>query len=129
MPINFSLNTEEHGGGCCGIRHISGFDNVTAGSAVTALASAIANCMHHYDAYYEDGKVAKGMLEIVIIDEQAIREIDVDGRKMRWHDYLLSTGWQRVTRFQNSNSSNYCNVYHLSFGQPRGRNRKADPLK
>jgi hypothetical protein len=74
-----------------------------------------------------ENDIQSGLIEATLTDQQA-SEKPMAKDPDNWHQILLKEGFRRVSRFKNSNTGNYINVYHLTVGQPRGRNRKADPF-
>lgn len=80
-----------HGGGCCGIRHSSGY-SAQEETAVRTLFQDIGQC--------PQGR----MLEVVLTDGQL--------RGNRLSRVLVTAGFKLVYRFRNANSGNICNVFH-----------------
>lgn len=108
----------EHGGRCCGINHIEFFYG-----DVETVAREVDHCIRDFsdgqETERDDGSqgVPQGALEAVLTDGQ-VRE---------YGKLLKERGFQRVFRFKNSNSGNYCNVFYKSFGQPRGKSALKAP--
>ena len=118
------LERAEHGGGCCGVEHIYDFSHSPNAEVVASALTGIVS-----DRTCDCGEcseVAAFMAEAVLTDYQAFTK-HANFTPSTWHEVMLSVGFKRVTRFLNSNSGNYCNVYHYCGGQPRGRNRTPDP--
>lgn len=80
-----------HGGGCCGIRHSSGY-SAQEETAVRTLFQDIGQCPQGC------------MLEVVLTDGQL--------RGNRLSRMLVTSGFKLVYRFRNANSGNICNVFH-----------------
>lgn len=117
-----------HGGKCCGMMHIHGFnwyDFEDHARALNGLNDAINRALErryyfnraYYNTYYGDLSPAERekqrlkdradwncLIEVILIDEQL-----EDG----WAAVLEERGFKLVTRFYNDNSNNYCNVFHL----------------
>lgn len=102
MPI---LNS--HGSGCCGARCIQGFSTVTVDQK-----RQLDNCIEA-----EKRRRPKGFVELIITDTQALR----------WHEELVSRGFERIIRFYNSGNS-MCNVYVLINGQENLVGKSDDPV-
>lgn len=125
------MNWDEHGGGCCGMTHVYGFDNRPNEKLLNKLDKILAN----YTGRYSDSadgcdcefcvkerermKTFNALLEAVLVDEQMFT----------WAPELRKRGFRLVNRFFNSNSGNYCNVLHFTPHEPRGKNRKAPSYK
>lgn len=95
---------EEHGGGCCGIRHIYGMDNSTY-DEVDELIAEVDN---------EEGQ-GNRLIEIIL----SSRQVGAPGAGMRarnpeggWPAFMQSRGFRLVSRFNNSNSGNDCYIFH-----------------
>lgn len=94
--------TREHGGLCCGIKH-------------------------KHDFYRNSTKrdlepVKRGLTEIVLTDGQIVLLND------RAYTYLKSK-YRLVTRFFNSNSGNYCNIFHFCVTKKRNFNERNTPQR
>ena len=81
-----------HGGHCCGINHIYGFD-------IGYGAREISSFRHHIPH-------ASILLEIVLTDDQMVRA------NQNLLDWMQENRFVLVSRFRNPNSSNMCNVFH-----------------
>lgn len=79
-----------HGGGCCGIRHITGFGYKDANS-IKELDWCIKSVL------------ANRLMEVTLTDSQL---------KVWWPE-LKKRGFKQKTRFRNSNSGNHVTVLHL----------------
>lgn len=86
----------DHGGACCGIRHLVGFGPYdTAEDILVQLAKTRQG---------DD----KGMLvEAVVTNSQLNRYRNIAPA-------LRDAGFKLVTRFKNPNSGNVCNVFHYN---------------
>jgi hypothetical protein len=102
------LYDNEHGGGCCGMTHLSEFPEIedmldedyripTVKERSDFIRSSISSGGH------------KHCYEIVLTDSQL----------KYWRSAVRMAGFRRVNRFLNSNSGNYCNVFHLTTNQPQ----------
>lgn len=87
-----------HGGECCGINHIYGFYRQSKNQTLRLLKDNI---------YQRKKERSSGLIEVVLTDAQAIK----------YDESLIRHKFFRINRFLNSNSGNYCNVYHLRTGQ------------
>jgi len=85
--------TNNHGGRCCGVTHIAGIGSgpYWDGKSKTFLSSFSFSRSHLY--------------EIVLTDHQ-MEHLPKTLAKMK------QLKFKRVSRFLNSNSGNYCNVFH-----------------
>jgi hypothetical protein len=117
------LIRQAHGGDCCGMTHIHNFPYKPNAEVQKELDNIVESIT---EACAQEGcscgcsaaSPGRGLVEIVLVDAQA----------KGWHSSLKKRGFRRVGRFLNSNSGNYCNIYHLAFGQPRGGSREKDPI-
>lgn len=107
---------EEHGGECCGIRHLHEFEprNEDSLKRLDKCIQSVKNEFQENLDYDEMRGPPQGAIEVVL----------TDGQMQLWWSALKTRGFRQVVRFKNSNSGNYCNVLYLTFGQPRGKNRK-----
>lgn len=89
-----------HGGECCGITHVSNFDTYSEPTADELKAAA--------EEFQRDhgGASRDHMYEAVLTDNQ------LSWKDGFWRKQLKKAGFKKVTRFRNSNSGNYCNVFH-----------------
>lgn len=87
------LSLRAHGGGCCGMRHISGFYGPVA---------AIKEQLERLMAQVPQGRTRCRVIECVLTQAQ---------RKTHGKT-LEDAGFKIVTRFNNANSSSTLNVYH-----------------
>lgn len=119
------MQLRAHGGGCCGIYHISGFDNDPAtrwpASTITnplmvgsndprriielregtyrEVLNILCTCWDQNPRYPGEG--GRRILEAHLVDAQ-IR---------LWHPVLLANGFKKVVRYYNRNSGNHVNMY------------------
>lgn len=90
------LLRSSHGGRCCGINHISGF-----GAATTK--QDIVNALANTRQYERRGQ----LVEAVLTNRQL-------NSNPHLGQILDETGFKLVSRFQNPNSGNICNVFHYN---------------
>lgn len=88
-----ALTLRGHGGGCCGMRHISGFYGT-----VDAIKADLIGKM----AQVPQGKVRCRLIEIVLTQAQ----------RKKYGEMVEELGFKIVSRFNNANSSSTLNVYH-----------------
>lgn len=89
------MEIRRHGGGCCGIDHIVGFQyGVLSPLDVENFNRRISNWKRRY---------ASRMLEACLTDSQM----------RNWAPHLQKVGFKLGPRFRNSNSRNIVNVLHL----------------
>lgn len=103
------MRIANHGGHCCGVDHIYGFEylrnrpvvGLDAGSQqrVDEFKRSVNNWKYHN---------ASRLLEACLTDHQMVG----------WAPYLQEAGFKLVTRFRNSNSENTVNVLHLLSARP-----------
>lgn len=110
---SYNLDVIEHGGGCCGMTHISDFPSIVDAENKKDRAAMI----DAFDEALNDvGTNLSHCIEVVLIDDQ-LRE--------GWLRIIQKRGFKRVSRFRNSNSNNVCNVFHRYGGYvPRYKGRK-----
>ena len=110
---NFEL--EDHGGECCGIMHLYGFDDelllddhptgkVTIANRVATIQAGVQRCLRSRASYDHD----KQMLVEVVLSEYQWRD---------WDTAVKRAGFKKVTEFRNSNSGRVCRVYHHKTNQ------------
>ena len=125
--MSFSLSL--HGGRCCGVKHLYGFNN-PPNTALGAMNVAPAQCQNIHDDHcypgenfypgpapqekaierldrileFLDEKRPNGILQVVLIAHQ----------KLWWHKELVKRkrGFKLVSECHNSNSGNRLYVYH-----------------
>lgn len=92
------MEMETHGGSCCGIRHIYGFDH-----------STVAELDEHIREL--DNEVGQGnrLVEVVLSQRQVTGHRAPAGG---WTAALAERGFRLVSRFNNSNSNNDCYIFH-----------------
>jgi hypothetical protein len=100
------LDWDGHGGGCCGITHISAFPDLddyrgddvyrtpTVAEKTAFILKGVSGSSRH-------------CYEIVLIDSQI----------KQWGSAVKAAGFRRVSRFLNGGTGNYCNVFHKKTGQ------------
>lgn len=122
-----------HAGGCCGISVVHGFDYATVADFDRVI--------NRHDTEHDHGTPGNRLLEAVLTD----RQLDPRDRGYNnsvtqsvrdaggWAVILAARGFVLHTRFQNSNSDRYCNVFHrVSRREPttglRWQDQVAPPL-
>jgi len=105
------MEYERHGAHCCGISHVYGFDNATPDD--------LAEIIQLHDTGHDHGTPGNRLLEAVLTDRQLDPREEGDRRVTRavrdaggWAAILAGHGFTLHTRFQNSNTQHYCNVFH-----------------
>lgn len=101
-----------HSGHCCGISVVHGFDDATVDDLDRVLA--------RHDAGRDHGAPGNRLLEAVLTDRQLDPQNPDYNRRVTqqvrdqggWGLVLASRGFRLHTRFRNSNSGRYCNVFH-----------------
>lgn len=102
------VQTIGHGGGCCGVNHIASFSSTPHQGEVDSL-------IRYSPTRTQDTCILK---EIVLTKGQLYSKANVALRgnvrgNYSWAEILEILGYKLVTIFQNSNSNNYCFVFHL----------------
>lgn len=103
----YSLNISSHGGYCCGMRHIYRFSPVLPDGAVLTeevLRSALETAINRLMVPQKKG--FNLLMEVVLNDTQLVEQKCLA-------PILKEFGFKLVTRFLNSNSGSWCNVFHL----------------
>jgi hypothetical protein len=104
------MNIDDHGGQCCGIRHIYAMDH----SSVDELDRYISNLDR---ANNVGGPDSGRLIEIVLSERQVTGEgnggwhhsvRDAGG----WPAVLAARGFRLVSRFNNANSGRNCYIFH-----------------
>ena len=92
----------QHGGDCCGITHISGFQLDNEGTKAGTLRSL--------DTELEviEAQVGAAPCE----GSRLVEAVLAGGQIPMWEKDLLDRGFARVSSFKNANSGNTCVVYH-----------------
>ena len=99
-----------HSGYCCGISTVYGFDDATVEDLDAVL--------RRHDHDQDHGTPGNRLLEAVLTDRQlAPSPVDSRGRQSvrdagGWSVVLASRGFVLHTRFRNSNTQSFCNVFH-----------------
>lgn len=131
------MSLKGHGGQCCGIRHIYNLGASPKEACINNknVKEAIDWCNSKY--YYEvseefvsfstfvkttecktNGELFNTMLDQVFEEQESgCIEVVVSEEQEPWFKFLEKAGFKRVSEFGNSNSGNYCYVYHLYYGQ------------
>jgi hypothetical protein len=100
---------DDHGGQCCGVRHIYGF----AVPSETTLRRAIDGFRKRTDDEHEEP--FNVLLEATLTDNQL---------EEGWAPILKTVGFHRGARFYNSNSGNWVTLFTFQTHERRGRNSK-----
>lgn len=115
------MNNESHGGHCCGMSHIWGF-NVAIDKATKDLMETITQRVseieerarenYEYDEDEEDVNwtVFGHCIEIVLTDSQMLYS--------GWAPVLKKKGFKLCDRWFNDNSGNYCNLLTYKTKEP-----------
>lgn len=102
----------QHGGQCCGISHVHGFDYTTEASLDQVLLQ--------HDQRSDHGTPGSRTLEAVLSERQ-VNPAHGHGRTMipeaiwqegGWAPVLFRKGFRLVGRFRNSNSNEFCYIFH-----------------
>lgn len=113
-----------HGGGCCGMKHIHGFAAYTLEQKRQLI--------DFIDEVTEEDDDKQGCLEVVLTDYQMMTGAGYPPGRERggdnalsftyygWAPHMAELGFKLVARFQNSNHGNWCNVLHLHYNQVAG---------
>jgi hypothetical protein len=119
---------EQHGGSCCGITHVIGFEHAPTRNLKNSLNMILRTWREDmYEGRYNDDTgeyedvpdTFNCVLEATLTDDQMVNG---------WAPEMKARGFKLVNRFKNSNSGNYVNVLHFSPAEPRGRNRVKRPF-
>lgn len=114
----YLLLVNEHGGGCCGVKHISGFPFISSNAKtivkqkIALVKDAVDKAIDRYE-HYEEG-ASKNSRENWTC---AINVVLIDSQLEQWQTAVEAVGFKHVLRFKNSNSGNYCNVFYLVTGK------------
>jgi hypothetical protein len=106
----YGLDIEEHGGECCGMRHLHGFpDNeATPEERENWLKNAVFNCIESYGDAEDVEHLWRSCIEVVLNEHQL----------SDWCAILEKQGFKQVFSFLNSNSGNECHVFMLETNRP-----------
>lgn len=133
-----------HGGFCCGIRHIHGLGDNPSAKIYSAIRTPNVGLNGTLQAFNYNRPVetrgerlsflvaeckevwSHGLIEIVLavhIAEEACSDPDCDCDRVDesfdqvadWEGVLVDLGFKMVTSFLNSNTYNMCHVYHLAY--------------
>ena len=88
----------QHGGQCCGVRHIYGFDNSNERDFTQLMSQIDASSGVRLPGQRDP---QNRLVEVILSD----RQVD----KFPW---LERAGFRLVSRFRNANSERFCNVFH-----------------
>ena len=97
------MEIRAHGGGCCGVRHLCGFNTQTTNVKVDGKIETvpIPASLSRLDELLASAPKGR-LVEAVLTDNQATI----------WNLALRERKFVLITRFRNANSGNNCNVYH-----------------
>lgn len=118
QPKVLSLTITDHGGGCCGVTHLSGFGSFTENylkqqrlNRRAMIAEAIVEvCSKEYGA--EDDTPGSTFMKHRHCIEVVLSERQVE----EWDRVLRLEGFAPVFSFENANSGNVCFVYMFETG-------------
>jgi hypothetical protein len=128
--INHFFQVHCHGGACCGIKHIWNFphspmDFVNAKTGSNKVYRNEASTYSRGDAPFYNGAApsepaSKRLKRVIdhVIESRPSGLIEItltDYQKIQWNNYVTELGFKVVTRFYNSNSKSFVNVYHLVY--------------
>lgn len=101
-----------HGGHCCGVSHMYGFDYDPNGHYTGMSRAAGGDPRHTGEAQFKlavqncRNSRAAGMIEIVLKRSQ----------ENQWKKIITEAGFEKVAEFTNSNTNNKLRVYHYYYG-------------
>jgi len=134
------MNYGEHGGGCCGISHVSNFPYECSPIWETALDRTLdesyreirENVLQNYidtissrRGWHDESPLPEELPKNWKVNH-LIKVVLTDQQMLMWAETLKKKGFRLVTRFLNSNSGNHCNVLHLTTG---AKTRTKRPFK
>lgn len=118
------MHWEEHGGDCCGMRHIVnfalGFGNNYKWDdryAAQQLSSTIRDIFNDYG--YEEDEYGNETDEPVTTRDTyclCIEAVLTKEQSIKWEPILFAEGFKRVNKFVNGNTGNTLTIYHLVTG-------------
>lgn len=121
VGIYYGLFLEDHGGKCCGVKHLHSFpefadrDDPTAERKVEWVKKACADAidMTDYDDedFDEEDQVGRRASWHV-----AVEVILSENQWEQWEKVVLAAGFKAVYDFVNSNTDNVCRVYLFTTG-------------
>lgn len=135
------MEIEAHGGGCCGITHLSGFEQpkMRGSSYGWGRTGNLEGFKHFVENFvscqYDEGEIVIDGFEVKVYigegwDEEPIPSDKkfscileatlTDHQMTSWAPHLKEAGFKIVNRFLNSNSGNVVNVLHYN---PAGRRK------
>lgn len=125
------METECHGGSCCGITHVFGFHEITQD-----VEKSLNNVLKYFlDDYYDNENQLEGYeayeddwdRDPEIVKKYPLRKFScileaclTDEQMIKYSLILKNKGFKVVNRFLNSNSGNVVNVLHYN---PAGRRK------
>jgi hypothetical protein len=121
MSLDFMMTFEDHGGGCCGIRHISEFpddedlrDEFNVSRVKLEHKLKLIDC-HVQRCIKDQGD--KGVAVEAVLAKYQFRF---------WERALQRYGFRKVFEFLNSNSGNICRVYYYCPGNQPNKGEAND---
>lgn len=114
VPPVHGLEVEDHGGHCCGVKHLHGFpcsSQYTAAEKEQWLRDAIHRCIDQFSEFDDDEQAYstwRGCIEVVLAEDQL----------NCWCRTLEEAGFKQVFSFLNHNSGNECHVFLLETNRP-----------
>ena len=147
------LKIANHGGKCCGIKIIHGFDGTpSCGEAATkkknriendqlgmnvssvtnffsdaAPAETILKRLDRYIAFIRQGR-PKGLIEVTLASCPIYYGYTVSKQDATWGGILEERGFKRVAYFKNSNSGNFVSIYHFDYATNPSSGLKQEPV-
>lgn len=97
---------DDHGGNCCGIKHLFYFPADYNGDRDAFLKSELEGICEYFDNYDDEDyspDTWQGAVEVVLASYQL----------EEWRKVVEDYGFKEVFSFHNSNSGNRCHVFYL----------------
>lgn len=118
LKDNFTgLYIEEHGGSCCGIRHLYYFPSIFGVELEERVKWIRAACMQAVDNYDIDDCDCEDCVAEHRDNWQCAVELVLNNEQFgEWEPAVLAAGFKQVYEFKNSNSGNTCRVYFFTTG-------------
>jgi len=107
------MNMDDHGGSCCGVRHIYGFDRSSPNELTTLLAQV--DALNRVARATPD---SHRLVEVILSERQVTADSGNTGwtAEVReaggWPAILAANGFSLVNRFENANSGKKCYIFH-----------------
>lgn len=119
------MDTECHGGGCCGVNHIFNFPynpEATDDQRISQIKAAIAEIIDNYDIDYDcdcEYDRACNCYEAAVANWSCACECVLTTLQLtQWRQPLETVGFREVHSFYNSNSGNTCHVFYFTTKGP-----------